>query len=82
MGNEWKPEGYTSVSVYLVADEAQRVIDFSLGQHLALWSFDGLLDPTARSCMRKCASRGYRGDDCRCGRGLSGFSGVVACVCS
>ena len=28
MGNEWKPEGYTSVSVYLVAEGAQRVIDF------------------------------------------------------
>jgi len=28
MGSEWKPEGYTSVSVYLVADGAQQVIDF------------------------------------------------------
>lgn len=28
MGTEWKPEGYTSVSVYLVAEGAQRVIDF------------------------------------------------------
>lgn len=28
MPSEWKPDGYTSVSVYLVADEAQRVIDF------------------------------------------------------
>jgi len=24
----WKPENYTSVSVYIVADNAQRVIDF------------------------------------------------------
>lgn len=28
MGNDYKPEGYASVSVYLVADGAQRVIDF------------------------------------------------------
>lgn len=28
MGTEWKPEGYTSVSVYLVAEGAQRLIDF------------------------------------------------------
>jgi len=28
IGNQWKPEGYTSVSVYLVADGAQGMIDF------------------------------------------------------
>jgi uncharacterized glyoxalase superfamily protein PhnB len=28
METEWKPEGYTSVSVYLAAEGAQRVIDF------------------------------------------------------
>jgi len=28
MVSEWKPQGYNSVSVYLVADGAQRVIDF------------------------------------------------------
>jgi uncharacterized glyoxalase superfamily protein PhnB len=28
MGTDWKPEGYTSFSVYLVAEGAQRVIDF------------------------------------------------------
>jgi PhnB protein len=28
MSVTWKPENYNSVSVYLVADDAQRVIDF------------------------------------------------------
>jgi len=28
MGSDWKPEGYTSVSVYIMVDGAQRVIDF------------------------------------------------------
>ena len=28
MSTTWKPEGYNSVSVYLVANHAQRVIDF------------------------------------------------------
>jgi PhnB protein len=28
MRSEWKPQGYNSVSVYLVADGAQQVIDF------------------------------------------------------
>lgn len=28
MTTTWKPEGYNSVSVYLVANDAQRVIDF------------------------------------------------------
>ena len=28
MSTAWKPEGYNSVSVYLVANHAQRVIDF------------------------------------------------------
>jgi uncharacterized glyoxalase superfamily protein PhnB len=26
--SNWKPENYNSVSVYIVADKAQRVIDF------------------------------------------------------
>jgi len=28
MSSDWKPQGYSTVSVYLVADGAQRVIDF------------------------------------------------------
>jgi uncharacterized glyoxalase superfamily protein PhnB len=28
MKSDWKPEGYSAVSVYLVVDGAQRVIDF------------------------------------------------------
>jgi PhnB protein len=28
MGSEWKPQGYSSVSVYIVTEGAQRVIDF------------------------------------------------------
>ena len=28
MSTTWKPEGYNSVSVYIVAENAQRVIDF------------------------------------------------------
>jgi uncharacterized glyoxalase superfamily protein PhnB len=28
MSADWKPQGYSTVSVYLVADGAQRVIDF------------------------------------------------------
>jgi len=28
MPTTWKPEAYNSVSVYIVADNAQRVIDF------------------------------------------------------
>jgi len=28
MVSEWRPQGYNSVSVYLVADGAQRVVDF------------------------------------------------------
>jgi PhnB protein len=28
MRSDWKPEGYSSVSVYMVAEGAQRVIDF------------------------------------------------------
>jgi PhnB protein len=28
MGSDWKPQGYSSVSVYMMVDGAQRVIDF------------------------------------------------------
>jgi PhnB protein len=28
MGSDWKPHGYNSVSVYMLVDGAQRVIDF------------------------------------------------------
>ena len=28
MSTDWKPQGYTSVSVYMMVDGAQRVIDF------------------------------------------------------
>jgi PhnB protein len=28
MSDDWKPQGYSAVSVYVVADGAQRVIDF------------------------------------------------------
>ncbi len=28
MNSDWKPEGYSSVSVYLMSDGAQQVIDF------------------------------------------------------
>jgi PhnB protein len=28
MTTTWKPEGYNSISVYIVADNAQRVLDF------------------------------------------------------
>jgi PhnB protein len=28
MSDSWKPQGYSTVSVYVVADGAQRVIDF------------------------------------------------------
>jgi PhnB protein len=28
MNSNWKPQGYSTVSVYMVVDDAQRVIDF------------------------------------------------------
>jgi PhnB protein len=28
MGSDWKPQGYSSVSVYMMVDGAQRLIDF------------------------------------------------------
>ena len=55
MVSEWKPQGYNSVSVYLVADGAQRVIDF-LKKTFGATDLRRLKSRAAKSCTRKYAS--------------------------
>jgi len=55
MVSEWKPQGYNSVSVYLVADGAQRVIDF-LKKTFGATDLRRFESRAAKSCTRKYAS--------------------------
>jgi hypothetical protein len=50
----WKPENYNSVSVYIMASGAQRVLDF-LKQTFAAAPFAATTIPTAPSCRPKSA---------------------------
>ncbi len=51
MPQHYKPEGYTSVAVYIMADGAQRVIEFLKQTFNA-----DMTSPTAPSCMLRCES--------------------------
>jgi uncharacterized glyoxalase superfamily protein PhnB len=55
MSSDWKPQGYSTVSVYIVTEGAQRVIDF-LKQTFDAEALAALPRLRARSCTPKCAS--------------------------
>ena len=52
MQQSYKPQGYSSLSPYIMADGAQRVIDF-LSQAFDAVRCGARITPTARSCMPK-----------------------------
>ena len=55
MTGSYKSDGYSSISAYILADNAQRVIDF-LKTTLAAEQLRRVENPEARSCMLKCES--------------------------
>jgi hypothetical protein len=81
MRSDGKPEGYSSVSVYMVAEGRAAGDRFPEAEVQrrgpSTFRHAGQQDHTRGS-----AHRGYGCNDCGCERKVSSVSGVAACLCS